>query len=728
LGLKKEQGDKTVPSAITSAAMGPDIVSEIPGVKDYLLYKSIGKFPLKKNEDSYNEFYLTFAGESFFDIFSFELLEGNPEKVLKAPGSVVITRQMAESMFQEKDPLGQTLYIRGETPLTVTGIVEEPPNNSQFRFDAIISMATYKQMSEFCMGWKCNFSFHTYLLFEPHASKGQIHFKLNDLFNDKVNSKSHWKYYPILEPLGDIYLKSDLQFSYTRTGSLEDVYIFSAIAFFILLIAAINFINLSTALSLKRIREVGIRKITGATKARIITQFMSESVLMSLVAMIGALMLMEALLPYFNNLFNTELTLYHPSHRTVIWLIPLLPLAIGLLAGSYPALNISRYMPLQIIQKALGPHKKSGLSLRNGLVLIQFVISIVLIIASTVVYSQNRYMLTKDPGYERENLMAVLLANRSSMENNILLRDRFLKHSAIQNASVASAYPKTGITSNGYQPQGREEYVNIHQVSVDHHYLETVGIQLVKGRNFYPDNPGDSSYVLINETLAGQLNWSEPLGKTLTRGGTRYNIIGVVRDFHYESLRDPITPLIFTLRPDKLYILVRLAGNRYHEALEYMKSQWKEITGSPSMTHMMVDDSYRNLYTTEARFGKVMLSFALLAILLACLGLFGLTAISVAQRTKEMGIRKAMGANPLRLSLLMIKQYSRWVVISNLIAWPLTWYLMSQWLRDYAYRIDLDLWYFIAAGGITLLISVLTISWLALRTARTNPVHSLRYE
>jgi len=727
LGIKQKRIHSINRSAITSPAMGKDLVSNIPEITDQVLLKPYNQATLLKDEKKYSAGEVLFAGESFFQIFSFDLLVGDKQQALTTPNSIVITRKLSRKIFGDKDPLGETLLLQNKFRVTVTGIAQAPPSNSHIGFDAVVSFSTLHQIKDFYIGWDGNFSYYTYLLFEDGKIPGDAKGAISDLFDRKINQKmENWRYDPIFEPLEEIYLKSALLYDFSRSGSMRTIYIFSGIAFLILLIASINFVNLSTALSLNRIKEVGLRKVNGASKKKIIQQFLGESMFMSLLALLLAMILIEMTLPGFSQFFQKQLSLYQPSNGPLLIAIPLLVVFIGITAGSYPAFYVARIRPAISIKDQLSG-KMLNLTMQNALVLVQFIISGGLIISSLVIYSQLSFMGDKDLGFNKNNLVAMRLDNPNCVNKSGLIRDQLRRHPQIKNASVASDYPVNGMTQNGYVPEGQDKVISIHALHVDPYYLETLGMKLVRGKNFDTRTP-DSSHILINQTLADELNWKNPLDKRISRNGVDYQVIGVVGDFHYESLHKPIGPVLFTLKPWKLMILARISKGHLGEATSYIKERWKAITGDNFLGYTQVSAAYDQMYQGESRFADKVLFFTILAIFLACLGLFGLTAISITRRTREMGIRKALGANILSLNWLMLKQYTRWVVFSNIVAWPLAYYLMRQWLENFAYRIDLNLGFFLAGGAVTLLISILTIFWLALRVAQTNPAHCLRDE
>ncbi len=727
LGIRQERSHSLNRSAITSPAMGKDLVSNIPEITDQVLLKPYRQATLLKDEKKYSTDEVLFAGDSFFQIFSFKLLVGNKKQVLKNPNSIVITRQLARKIFGDRDPLGKSLLVHNKFEVTVTGIAEAPPSHSHIDFDAVVSFSTLNQIIDFYRGWDGNFSYYTYLLFEDGKAPGDTEGAILDLFNRKVNEKmENWRYEPLFEPLEEIYLHSDLLYDFSRTGSMRTIYVFSGIAFLILLIATINFVNLSTALSLNRVREVGLRKVNGASKKRIVQQFLGESMLMSILALILAMILIEITLPWFNLFFQKQLSVYQSSNWPLLVGIPFLVVFIGIIAGSYPSFYVARIRPAVSIKDQISS-KMPNLSMQNALVLVQFIISAGLIISSLVIYAQLSYMGDKDLGFDKNNLVALRLDNKNCVRKSHLLREQFNRHPHIQYTSVASDYPVNGMTQNGYAPEGLDKLISIHALYVDPHYLETLGMKLAQGKNFDQRTP-DTSHILINQALASNMNWKNPLDKTISRNGVDYQVIGVVEDFHYESLHKPIGPVLFTLKPRKQVILTRISKNHFKEATSYIKKTWEDITGDYFLGYTRISKAYKRMHQSESRFAEKVLFFTILAIFLACLGLFGLTAIYTTRRTKEMGIRKALGANALSVNWLMLRQYTRWVVLANIVAWPLAFYLMRQWLENFAYRIDLNFWFFLAGGMVTLVISMLTLTWFAARLSRINPAWCLRNE
>ncbi|MBU8891582.1 MAG: ABC transporter permease [Bacteroidales bacterium] len=729
LGISQAQGENIEFIAITSPAMGPDLSKELPEIKKFVRIFSSGGGIYTLNDENYESRNLVYADSTFFEVFSFDLLTGDPKSVLKSPNSIVLTESLANKIFKDVNPVGKQLIYNGDMNLMVTGVAKDPPGNSHFTFDALLSFNTFSEQEGFYGRWDGNFSYYTYLELQDGINMDELKLKMEDVFYENLNihiESMGWKILPILEPIKDIYLKSELQYNIGKTGNIKMVYIFIAIAIFILLIAGINFMNLTTALSIKRIKEVAVRKVIGASRRRIIAQFLNESILISFIALIIALIFIETFMPGFNGMFNKELRLYTISNIDLLVSIPVIVILLGIISGSYPALIMSGFKPVSLM-KGLIIHRKSKFSLQNILVVFQFVISIVLIISTTIIYFQINYMTNKDLGFNKENLLVVSLHSEKSVENSDVIRDRFIQNTNIINSTVASAFPANGLTQNGYRPEGSDLSMMFHALYVDFNYINTLGLEIVKGRSFNHDHPTDADKLLINETLANEMGWDDPIGKYIERNG-KQEIIGVVKDFHFTTLNQVIAPLIITMKPQKSMIISKVKDNNLKETLEYMENEWVKLTGDNTFKYYFVSDIHDRLYKTDAKFGEIILAFSALAIFIACMGLFGLTAFITTQRTKEIGIRKSLGASAFSINKLILKQFINIVLVSMLFAWPIAYYAMNNWLQNYAYKINLHLGYFLIASVIALIIAIVTISYQSFKAARTNPVESLKYE
>jgi len=732
LAFKKVRGGQSSLDANSLSVAGPVFTKSLPKITDFTRLSIYHGGTLSHEGKAIRERKIRYADSSLFNVLGFRLAQGNPQTALAGPNKIVLTRVVAEKIFGDNDPVGKTLTYNNKNILQVSGIVEEPPGQTHIKFSALISFETiYDNMFAGHFGWKGGWAYYTFLLLKDDHPTPALDDKMYDLVYENLGKELEtigWKVEPVLQPIEDIYLHHEPMRDPLSTGSLNNIYIFSAIAAFLLLIAGINFMNLSTAQAMKRIKEVGIRKVVGASRKRLITQFLGESLMVTFISFIGALILIEIFLPWFNNLLGTELTLYSAQNLYILMGLPLLILLIGAISGSYPAFFLSSYKPEKVM-KGKVKYGKQKLTLSNFLIITQFVISCALIIGSLVIYHQLNYMEKKQLDARKENLLALHFSSDKTIEKNTTLKEKLLKLSGVNNVTLASHYPGMGSDGSGHIPEGQQEPRMFNVLFVDSDYVPTLDLEIVEGRNFDPDRQTDQRACLINERLAKELNWKNPVGRTLHRNFD-YTVIGVVKDHHYASLHEEIKPLIFKFQEpwkDQM-ALVKMKDNNPGHTLSSVKTTWKELFGSEPLQYEFVDQSFRQIYKVDVRFGEMILSFTLLAIFIACLGLFGLAAFFTAQRTREIGIRKAMGASAFSVNRYIISQFVRWVLIANIIAWPLAWYAMNHWLQDFAYRIDLHLVYFVVGTALSMAIAIGTVSYQSLKSANINPADSLRYE
>ena len=501
MGVSQAQGESIILSAITSPAMGPESAAVMPEIKNCARISTPQGGTFKYKEESFDTGTTIQADSTFFEMFSFKLLIGDKKSVLKEPNSVVLTKTIAKRIFNEKNPIGEQLNYHSDIILTVTGICEDIPSNSHIKFNSVVSLNTYTSRPDFSYYWDGNFSYYTYVELENNTTPDQLKDKLDDLFYEKLNKKLEsfgWKILPFFDPIADIYLRSKAEYNFNK-GNPTTVKVFTFVAIFLLFIASINFMNLSTAISFKRFKEVAVRKVSGASKRKIIRQFLNESVILSFISLVLALIFIEIFMPGFNKMFNSSLRFYTFSNLTVILLVPLVALLIGVISGFYPALIMSGFKPVNLI-KGYKIKANRKLSIQNILVIIQFIISTILIISTIVIYFQIHFITNKDLGFDKENLIAVRLYNTKSYENSDLLRDRFLENPNVINSTVASNYPKNGLTSNGYVPEGFDQPVMFNALYVDHNYIKTLGFEIVEGRDFDMNLPTDKEKLIVNET------------------------------------------------------------------------------------------------------------------------------------------------------------------------------------------------------------------------------------
>ncbi|PSL47962.1 putative ABC transport system permease protein [Chitinophaga niastensis] len=712
----------------------PNLQHDFPEVEAFTRF-SFANLLVKKDNVSFQEENTLFADSSLFRVFDFKLVKGNPQTALKEKCSIVFSRTAAKKYFGDKDPIGQTLLLTGDLlPCTVTGIMEDMPGNSQIKADMLVSMSTNTE--RFNPGidqqWG-NFGAITFLLLKPHTNIAALEAKFPDFIerhNGKERKAAQMFYTLLLEPLKEVYLHS------TRdgfeSGSITNVYIFSVIAIFILFIACINFINLTTARSVERAKEIGIRKVVGATKMELIRQFIGECVLLCLIAFALTIILFAALLPMFNLLAGKTISTGIFENPWYIVTLLVAAIGIGLLAGFYPALVLSSFKPVTVLKGRFATGTK-GIILRKGLVVTQFAISIALIIGTLVVYLQMNYMHSKDLGFNKAQMLVIDTHGDNAKE---AFKQAISGLPRVQLVATSSSVPGAanfGAYSEIENKQGDMQVANLDLYSIDYDYLKQYQIKVVAGRAFSRDFGTDTAEAMImNEAavkLFGYASSDEAIGKHFRQWGRDGKIIGVIKNFHFRSLQEDIKPLTMRIKPNECdMISVNVASGNLSGTIAAIEGKWKALLPNRPFNYYFLDEFFDRQYRTEERFGKLFFNFAVLAIFISCLGLLGLASYSALQRTREIGIRKVMGASVRDIVNLLSKEFLKLVFISFLIATPVAWYFMHQWLQIFAYRISITWWVFAAAGIIALLIAIGTISFQAIKAALADPVKSMRVE
>ena len=725
--------------------------SDFPEIEQVVRVQSGGRIRVKKGSQYIQEDYSGYADSTLFSVFTFPMLEGDPAAALRDPNSVVIPEHIAQKYFNSVDVVGRVLLVDDDHPYKITGVIRDIPNESHLRFDFIFSLATLASSRE--DAWLSN-NFDTYVLLKPGVDVARVNAKfpafLRKYMGPQLESFLHLtmdgfeqggNYYRFrLFPMLKIHLWSNSMDDLAPNGNIEYIYIFSAIALVILLIACINFMNLSTARSANRAREVGVRKVLGSPRKYLVIQFLSESILVTLAGAVLAVLLAWMLLPLFNMLSGKELVVSYALVRTMAPVLLVFVVIIGCLAGSYPAFYLSAFQPVHVLKGGKGSSVGGGLKngrLRSALVVFQFAISFFLIASTLLVYRQIRYIQSRDLGYDREHVLIVQntygLGDRATA-----FKQEVSRLAGVERLTLAEALPTDnyGDWTSLFEDRGLDQKRAIHSQrwSVDEDYLSTLGIQLISGRNFSRDMSTDSSAIVINEAAAKMLSYKNPLGKdvyaptdNLLKNIATYHIIGVVKDFNFRSLRENITPLVFHLGNDHGALAIRLrAGSDVAAVLAQVREKWKAFSPNEEFAYSFMEQDFEGLYRVEQRIGKLFISFSSLAILIACLGLFGLATYAAEQRTKEIGIRKVLGAGVSTIVGMLSGQFMRLVLLSVVIATPVAWLVMSKWLEGFAYRIDISIWVFAVAGLIALLIAMLTVSVQTFRAASANPVDSLR--
>jgi putative ABC transport system permease protein len=666
------------------------------------------------------------------------MISGDQRKALVNPYSIVLTETMAKKYFGNVSPVGKIMQLSDTIPLTVTGVVKDVPANSHFSFDCILSRTTINALSQNQpeTEWFSN-GYYTYLLLPKNCDYHQLENKFSAFILKQMEDarKASGLFYDLkLQPLTDIHLRSNLQSEINPNGDITYIYIFSAAAFLILLIACINFINLSTAKSVSRAKEIGLRKVIGANRFQLILQFLGESFLFTIIATVLSVALIQFTLPFFNSFTGRSLSLFDFNNYNVFILFGGIIISVGLVAGIYPAFLMSSFSPVKVLKGSV-KYEWRDIFLRKGLVVFQFTIAIILIAGAFLVYQQLQFIQNQKIGLNKDQLLEVPVPPSQSGKKDILLQE-FLKTPNVVNASLTSFSFQQSVGTIATLPEGfTDNQLNSYSsIFVDDHFLQTFQVALAAGRNFSRSFPTDSNEAfIINEAAVKAFNWKNDeaaIGKKLDWGlGKKGKVIGVVKDFNYSSLHDNIKPLIMQILPEAYgFVALRIKAGDMQKTISTLSAGWKTIIPDESFQYSFLDDDFAALYKSEQNLQRVLGLFTVLSIFIACLGLFGLAAFTIRQRFKEIGIRKVIGASIFSIVSLLSKEFLKLVFISILIASPVAWFTVNKWLQNFAYQMSISWWTFIIVGISAILIAVATISFQAIKAAVANPVKSLRTE
>lgn len=717
----------------TTSMPGPvcrDLVAEIPEITNGFMYYTVPG--IVSYRDKFFTENVRFADSALWDMFTFEFVKGDRDHVFEDINSAVITDKMAFKYFGEEDPMGKVLMINKEHPFKVTGVIREIPLNSTFRFEICVPFEYIKNFGfqTFKYGWN---SYSSYVELAPGKDYKDVNEKIRDFLmvksadpSEDVDDPSNSRIELFLFPLNDVYLHS---FNGSG-GRITYVYIFSIIAVFILVIACINFMNLSTARAARRSREIGLRKVTGASRHQIITQFLGESMLITLMGFLVAILLVYIFLPGFNTLADKALSFDRFSVGITGGLTAIL-FFVGILSGSYPAFYLSSLEPVKVLKN--GAYKGSkGYNFRRILVVFQFSLSVAMIICTIVVYRQLSYLDRKDSGMDRENVLYLEMRGKSAASFDEL-KTMFLQDPSVQSVTRANSLPfQIPSNSGSFSWEGKDskDEILIAFGFTDVDYVHTMGMQMIDGRFFEEGYATDTSdAIVINETAARIMEMQDPVNKWISWGDQRYNIIGVIRDFHFLPMTEEISPLVLINAPaNASTIFIKVDGRDKERTITYLQDAWEKINPGFPFEYQFLEDSYRELYISEDRLGRIFKYFAILSVFISCLGLFGLAAFMAEQRKKEIGIRKILGAGLSRTIITLSGSYLKWVLMANIFAWPATYFTMNRWLEGYAYHTRLSPWIFILSGLLSLFIALVTVSYQTLRAASRNPVKAIKYE
>ena len=745
--LNGKIGGQEVTVASSPAIMGSTMLKEFPEIEDFLRMNGSGPTVIEYNNQTFTEDHLVEADSSFFNFFSIPVLKGDPKNLLNAPRKAVLSESTAKKIFGNENPIDKPIRIGSDSVrYTVTGVMADIPQNSHFEANIISSFMTNPRSKNTV--WMSN-SFSTYFLLKPNSSYKTVDAKFPELMLKYVGPEVQQfmgisladfeakgnKYRFYLQNLSDIHLDTSIQQDFKAPADPKYLKIFGSIAILIVLIAAINFMNLSTAQASRRAKEVGIKKVAGSTRGMLVAQFLSESFILSFISLILALIFIKATLPYFNNLLGAKLVLSLFASWYTIPTLLLFSVFVGLLSGGYPAFFLSSFNPYEVLKGSVKNSMQNG-RLRRVLVVFQFAVSILLIVGTMIMYRQIKYMLNKDVGFNKEQLIVINRAEALGTKMKSF-KETVKNIPGVVNITSSTAIPGRTNNNNGYMMEGRKDETFLMTTSwVDYDFLETYGMALVSGRSFKESFTSDKDACIINESAVKDFKITdiEKARFMEPRDSGKVNylpIIGVVKNFNYESLRNPIGPYILKFQNDNTlwgYITVRLSAQNYSKTIIAIEDKWKEFVSNNPLQYYFLDADFEQMYKQEKQNAQMAVIFSILAIFIASLGLFGLTSFTVEQRTKEIGVRKAMGSSVAGIYIVISREVIILVSISALIAWPIIYYIAGKWLEGFYYKINPGVFSFVAGLGIALGIAIITISYRIMRAAMVNPAQSLKYE
>jgi putative ABC transport system permease protein len=724
--------------AQSQAMLGPTLINEYPEIKKLSRICFAERSLVKAGDKNNYEDRITYADSAFFEIFTYQAIAGDVTQFLKKPNSIIITESIAKKYFGKENPLGKVIEIDNKYSFEVNGVIKDVPVNSHFKFDFIAPYSSLDKqpVANYFHQWGATFGSYTYMLADKGFDRKAFEKKTENFFSTHTDIKGEgWRV--VIRPLLDIHFNSHSGDEIEENSSMSRIYIISSIALFILLLACINFVNLSTARSSKRAMEIGMRKVIGASKYQLIQQFLGESVLFSMASLLISIITVKLTIPYFASFAGTETELSYISNWSTWLLIVGGVLIVGVLAGLYPALFISSYQPIEAIKgiNSSNRGKKRGSYLRQGMVILQFSISIILIAGTIIVNLQLRYLRNYNMGFDKEYM--IVMPVYAKVDNNYKTIKQELRNiPGVLSATAGASAPTSGNNiGSECKPNGIDNHTGtfgIEVKSVDYDYMNHFGVKLVAGRYFSEDFPGDfPNTMVINEKMVRSLGFNNPqdvLGKSyfISLNGFKPEVIGVIKDFNSSSLHNEITPMVFMINPNWFEeFIVKVKSANMPSTINKLKEVWAKFFPQYPFEYSFLDESIDKMYKSEEQYSKVITIFSVVALFIACLGLLGLASFVTEQRKKEIGIRKVQGASVKSIVQLVSNEFLILVIVSNIIAWPVAWFFMKKWLISFAYRIDISLWTFIFSGLLALLIALITVSVQAVKAAIANPVMSL---
>ncbi len=725
---------------LTSVPMGPALLNEYPEIETITrvrkVFRSTPVFSFGENK--FYEEGLFAADSDFFNIFQYKFIEGDPVTALKAPFSIVLTKDDAKKYFGNESALGKTIRANDQYNFKVTGVIQNIPDNTHFKFNSIVSFGSLKNMPGKQLDNWLFFTTRLYILLKDKNLAETLSTKLPGFVKEHFSedeATSGETYYVKIQPLTDIHLNSNLLYEFEPGGDKAETYGFAVIGLLILLIACINFMNLSTARSLKRSKEVGLRKVMGAGRSKLIKQFLGESIIITIASVVVAIGLVIIFLPVADSLFpNKSFSVSEFSISEILLGLAIIILLVGFVAGSYPAFYLSKFNPTEIIQGKRDGRAK-GIFFRKVLVIIQFAVSIALIIGTLTISSQLSFIRSRDLGFNKKFVM-VIPVSREFEKKYEVLRNSLIQDSQVKAVSFTSSIPGEALAQNAYRFEGSDikSVISIPTYFVDEGFANALGLKFKEGRNFSKEFPSDEEDAfIINESAEKKFGWKSGVGKkidwTSIDPPKNGKVIGVVKDFNYMSLHDEVGPVVIQIyKPRYRFVIIKISSLNPQNVISSVQTKWKSVLPAFPPEYKFLDESYQKLYTSDFRFEKIVNYFSLLSILIACLGLAGLSSYSVEQRRKEIGIRKVLGASITGIVIKFNLEQLMLLVISALIAFPAAYYFMNSWLEGFAYRITFPYWILFASALLAIFIALLTVSSQAIRAAKSNPVETLRYE
>jgi putative ABC transport system permease protein len=728
--------------AISPPPLGETLVNDFPEVVQYTKLMYNPNMLLRYKDKVFNETKFFWADSNLSKVFTIPFIKGDPNTALRQPHTIILTETSAKKYFGNENPMDKIMNIEGGSPYTIRGVIKDCPVNSHFHYDMFASMSSLNLGNN--NQWIYN-NFYTYILLKKGASASGLQSKLPEFAKKYAGpqlqqllgisfdeaQKQGYLYQFNMQPLTDIHLTSHLDYEIEANSDIKYVYLFSIVAAFILLIACINFMNLTTARSSTRSKEVGIRKVLGSSKSKLINQFLAESLLTTFFAVVIAVILVEIFLPSFNGFSGKSLQMDYFGNFMTLTVLLFLILVVGFFAGSYPAFYLSSFRPVKVLR---GKTNSKSSWFRSSLVVFQFAVTIILFISTLVVYNQMKFVQEKNLGFNKENVLVIERA--WSLGNHT----QTFKDDILQNSNVISASNTNNLPGNVFEQAvfksedepGSQQFP-LALMAAGYEFDKTLGLSLSYGRYFSRDIKSDSSAIVLNENAVKLMNLKNPVGKRILLSGPNGNIpfiiIGVLKDFHFESLHQKIKPLaIFINKGQTSFLPVRIRSKNIPATISFIKEKWQKQVPSKPFEYYFLDENFNRLYQAEQKTGEIFTAFSFLALLIACLGLLGLTAFTIERKIKEISIRKVLGASIFTVVLIISNKFLKWVLISNFIAWPAAYFFMNNWLHNFAYRIEMSWWMFAVSGGTALLIALLTISVQAVKAATSNPIENLRYE